>query len=199
MFLKICWEQPWWITQSSLFYRSYSVCAGPWSALVWWGWVWPKWCLFGKRMLWVHTGSTTTAAWTVSSVGKGTKLTEHSGYWGLGCVLHKGQRLRVLNGVVPLRAKTFFILKIFLKFLLHLCCRAPEMNGFLSLTSQGVMIHKLNNWSKVVHTRIFNCLFSFWTHLKWSYYSSAEASANTAKLKLLTFGCPLTWELVFVC
>lgn len=31
----------------------------------------------------------------------------------LGCVLHTGQRLRVLNGAVPLRGKIFFIMNFF--------------------------------------------------------------------------------------
>lgn len=55
-------------------HRNCSVCVGPWSELVWWRWVWLKWCSYAKRTPWAHTGSTTTAAWTVGASGKDTHI-----------------------------------------------------------------------------------------------------------------------------
>lgn len=74
-------------------HRNCSVCVEPWSEHDWWRWAWLKWCSYVKRMPWAHTGSTTTAAWTVSASGKDAHIKGLSGFWALASVLHAGQRL----------------------------------------------------------------------------------------------------------
>lgn len=93
-------------THAPFICRSCSVCAVPWSELVWSGWVWLKWCLFVKRMLWVHTGSTTTAAWTVSALARTCTETAFWVMRALASRFHAGQWLHVLTGVVHFRANS---------------------------------------------------------------------------------------------